>query len=338
MPLAAWPRRPARRGPSAPWPGRARTRRSARRAASPTKVSRPSPADAATRSTWPMSATTWLEAMQRRGVVRGPVLVVDDHDRAAERPGQLRRHRVTGHGEGDAAAEADPADLGRGQGHERVQRRPARMGGQRRRGRGRPTGGARPCSAPARRGPRPRRWRSRAWRSRGRRHRGRPAPGRRRAPAPRRTSHPASASAAASERPARPGPISRTVVTGHLSALQPLTEGAGRSRRSDQYARSLPTTWTSPPAPSRAPGGTSSGASSASGSTTNRRSTHAGMGDDQVLVLDDLVTDEEHVDVQGARARGARPRPRPAASSRRRATSRSSRGPSSVSSSTTRFR
>ncbi len=115
-----------------------------------------------------------------------------------------------------------------------------------------------------------------------------------------RTSHPASASAAASERPARPGPISRTVVTRPLSALQPLTEGAGRSRRSDQYPFSLPTTWTFPPAPSRTPGGTSSGASSASGSTTNRRSPHAGMGDHQVVVVDHGVTDEEHVDVQGA--------------------------------------
>ena len=36
------------------------------------------------------------------------------------------------------------------------------------------------------------------------------------------TSHPASVSAAASERPARPGPISLSVVTGPLSAIQPV--------------------------------------------------------------------------------------------------------------------
>ena len=47
-------------------------------------------------------------------------------------------------------------------------------------------------------------------------------------------------------RPARPGPISRTVVTGTSSALQPLT-GAGRLQAIGSVASSLPTRSTSPP-------------------------------------------------------------------------------------------
>ncbi len=66
----------------------------------------------------------------RRGVIGGAGFVVDDHDRPPEHTGELGGHRVTGHGEGDPAAQADPAHLGRGQRHERVQRRPAGMGGE----------------------------------------------------------------------------------------------------------------------------------------------------------------------------------------------------------------
>ncbi len=55
------------------------------------------------------------------GVVGGTVLVVDGHDGPVEQPGQIPGHRVTGHGEGDPAAEPDPADLGGGQRDERVQ-------------------------------------------------------------------------------------------------------------------------------------------------------------------------------------------------------------------------
>ena len=66
----------------------------------------------------------------RRSVVGGAVLVVDDHDQSAEEAGQPGREGVAGDGEGDPATKSNPADLGRRQGHERVQRRPSGMGGQ----------------------------------------------------------------------------------------------------------------------------------------------------------------------------------------------------------------
>ena len=144
-----------------------------------------------------------------------------------------------------------------------------------------------------------------------------PRPGRRARPSTSRTSHPASASAAASERPALPGPISRTVVTGHLSALQPLTEGAGRSRRSDQYAASVPTTSTSPPARFSAPRRDEIGGQLGQRLDHEAPLPHAGMGDDQVVFVDHQVPHEQDVHVQGAgpeahRARRGRRRPRAA--------------------------
>ncbi len=66
----------------------------------------------------------------RRGVVRGAMLVVDHHHRASEHPGQLGPDGVARHGEGDPAAQPDPSDLGRGQGHERVERGAPGMGRQ----------------------------------------------------------------------------------------------------------------------------------------------------------------------------------------------------------------
>ena len=140
------------------------------------------------------------------------------------------------------------------------------------------------------------------------------------------TSHPASASAAASERPALPGPISRTVVTRHLSALQPLTEGAGRSRRSDQYPASLPTTSTAPPAPSRASGRRARGPARPAARPRNAAPTYAGCGTTR---SSSSTTSSPTSSTSTSRVRGPQrtSRRRPAAASRRRATSEELAGP-----------
>ena len=142
----ARPRRSARRGP-----GRRRRRGRAR--------PRPPPA-----RTWPMSATRWLEAMHAAAWYAARCSSSTTTTEPPSSRGQLGGHRVAGHGEGDAAAQADPAHLGRGQGHERVQRGPAGMGGEHveaERPRQVDHDGVGHGHDPA---PPPRRWRRRGWR------------------------------------------------------------------------------------------------------------------------------------------------------------------------------
>ena len=234
-----------------------------------------------------------------RGVVGGPVLVGDlDH---AGPPRHAASSRATG---SPATAKVIPCGGGprrprRGQGHERVQRRPPGCGASTSRpsapdrwtttvpGRARPpaatsamaasgvamTRTSTPRAAPARS----------SWR-----------------PRSRRTSQPASASAAASDVPARPGPISRTV------APDPFCAPAPHGCRSLQAIgdSTLQSTHHRRPRhqPLSCPDGTRSGASSASGCDHEPPLPHAGMGDHEVLLVDLPPVDQEDVDVQGARA------------------------------------
>ena len=115
-------------------------------AARPTKASRPSPADGRHPLDLADERHQVIGGDAGRRVVRGAVLVVDYHDRPPSSPAELGRHGVAGHGEGDPAAQTDPADLGRGQRHEGVQRPPPAVGCRARRDRAPPTGGAPPSS------------------------------------------------------------------------------------------------------------------------------------------------------------------------------------------------
>ena len=215
--------------------------------------------------------------MHRGRVVGGPVL--RRPPRTTGRPG--RRPPASTSGSPATANQAPAArrrapGVGVGQGHQRVQG-PDAARGRRRASTSSPSEPARCATTAPAAGldalPRPRRWPRRAW----------PSPaGRRRRPRRRgRRRRPGSARTAQPERRQRLG--QRPPGPAGADRPAPAAAAGGRSGR---RSRQRTDRWTRPSARSLQLGPATSGARSASGAITKRRSPHAGVRDLQVGLVD----------------------------------------------------
>ena len=247
-------------------------------------------------------------------------------DRPPSGAASVGGHRVAGHGEGDPAAQPDPA-------------RPRARAGARA-GAARPGGawGARTSSPSA-----PDRWTDDGvgHRATGRGHLGDGRVGRgddeRRRRQRRRRQVVAAGRARRRRRsPRRPAPQPTNVrpvpgrSVGQLSPDTFLRSSPSRGCRSRQAIGSVPGQFTQRPRTVSTSGILGPGVHQVGGQIGQRLDhepplPHAGVGDDQVRLVDHQVADQQHVDVEGPRA-DAPSRTRPAPASRRAASSSSSRG------------